>query len=122
MHSSPGGIWPRTSAKTPKRFRRPFRHSSMTGSPAVASISTCGQRHPMAPETDTARRPSSSTERMRLYRRRRQHQLRSIRVVLTAGEINALIERGYLNPDSRNDSRAIGYAAMAFISDSPSGI
>jgi hypothetical protein len=76
----------------------------------------------MAPETDTARRPSSSTERMRLYRRRRQHQLRSIRVLLTAGEIDALIARGYLHPDGRNDGRALGYAAMAFISDALSGI
>jgi hypothetical protein len=75
----------------------------------------------MAPETDTARRPSSSTERMRLYRRRRQQQSRSVRVILTAGEINALMERGYLHPDSRDDNRAIGYAAMAFISDSLCG-
>jgi hypothetical protein len=76
----------------------------------------------MALETDTARRPSSSTERMRLYRRRRQQQSRSVRVILTASEIDAFVERGYLHPDSRNDSRAIGYAAMAFISDSLSGI
>jgi hypothetical protein len=55
---------------------------------------------------------------MRQYRRRRQQQSRSVRVILTASEINALIERGYLYPDNRNDSRAIGYAAMAFISDS----
>ena len=72
----------------------------------------------MAPETVTARRPSSSTERMRLYRRRRQEQSRSVRVILTASEIDALVERGYIHPDSRKDSRAIGYAAMAFISDS----
>jgi hypothetical protein len=76
----------------------------------------------MAPETDTARQPLSSTERMRLYRRRRQQQSRSARVVLTASEIAALIQRGYLHPDSRNDGRAIGYAAMAFISDALSGI
>jgi hypothetical protein len=71
----------------------------------------------MAPETDTARRPLSTAERMRLYRQRRQRQSRSIRVVLTASEIDAFVKRGYLHPDSRNDSRAIGYAAMAFISD-----
>jgi hypothetical protein len=59
---------------------------------------------------------------MRLYRRRRQQQSRSVRVILTAGEIAALIQRGYLHPDGRNDSRAIGYAAMAFISDSLFGI
>jgi hypothetical protein len=76
---------------------------------------------PMAPETDTARRPLSSTERMRLHRQRRQEQSRAIRVVLTASEINAFVKRGYLHPDSLNDSRAIGYAAMAFISDSLSG-
>jgi hypothetical protein len=75
----------------------------------------------MAPETDTARRSLFSTERMRLYRRRRQEQSRAIRVVLTASEINEFVERGYLHPDSRNDSRAIGYAAMGFISDSLSG-
>jgi hypothetical protein len=75
----------------------------------------------MAPETDTARRPLSTAERMRLYRRRRQQQSRSVRVVLTAGEIDAFLKRGYLHPDSRNDSRAIGYAAMAFISDALSG-
>jgi hypothetical protein len=58
---------------------------------------------------------------MRLYRQRRQQKLRSARVVLTISEIDALIQRGYLHPDSRNDSRAIGYAAMAFISDALSG-
>jgi hypothetical protein len=73
----------------------------------------------MTPETESARRPSP--ERMRVYRRRRQQKLRAIRVVLTASEIAALIQRGYLHPDSRNDSRAIGYAAMAFISDALSG-
>jgi hypothetical protein len=75
----------------------------------------------MAPETDTARRPLSTAERMRLYRRRRQQQSRFVRVVLTASEIDAFLKRGYLHPDSRNDSRAIGYAAMAFISDALSG-
>jgi hypothetical protein len=72
----------------------------------------------MARETGTTRRPLSSTERMRLYRRRHQQQSRSVRVILTAREIQAFAERGYLHPESRNDSRAIGYAAMAFISDS----
>jgi hypothetical protein len=54
---------------------------------------------------------------MRAYRRRRQQQSRSIRVVLAATEIDAFVKRGYLHPDNRDDSRAIGYAAMAFISD-----
>jgi hypothetical protein len=47
-----------------------------------------------------------------------QQQSLSVRVILTASEIQAFVERGYLHPDNRNDSRAIGYAAMAFISDS----
>ena len=59
----------------------------------------------------------SAAERMRAYRRRRQQQTRSARVLLAATEIDAFVKRGYLHPDSRNDSRAIGYAAMAFISD-----
>jgi hypothetical protein len=76
----------------------------------------------MTPETDTARPPLSAAERMRLYRRRRQQQSRSVRVILTASEIQAFVKRGYLHPDSRNDGRALGYAAMAFISDALSGI
>ena len=59
----------------------------------------------------------SAAERMRAYRRRRQQQSRSIRVVLAATEIDAFVKRGYLHLDSRNDMRAIGYATMAFISD-----
>jgi hypothetical protein len=54
---------------------------------------------------------------MRAYRRRRQQQTRSIRLELTASEIDAFVRRGYLHLDSPNDMRAIGYAAMAFISD-----
>ena len=53
---------------------------------------------------------------MRAYRRRRQQQTRSIRLELTANEIDAFVKRGYLDLDSRNDVRAIGYAAMAVIS------
>jgi hypothetical protein len=52
---------------------------------------------------------------MRRYRQRRRQCVRSIRVVLTDGEIRALVRLGYLGtPD---DVRAIGYAATAFISD-----
>jgi len=70
-------------------------------------------------DTTNPRRNSgrSAAERMRAYRRRRQEQTRSIRVVCTASEIDAFVKRGYLHPDSRNDIRAIGYAATAFISD-----
>jgi hypothetical protein len=59
----------------------------------------------------------SAAERMRAYRRRRQQPSRSIRVVLAATELDALVKRGYLQSDSRSDNRAIGFAAMAFISD-----
>ena len=59
----------------------------------------------------------SAAERMRAYRRRRQQQTRSIRLELTASEIDAFVKRGYLHLDSRNDLRAIGYAATALISD-----
>jgi hypothetical protein len=59
---------------------------------------------------------------MRTYRRRRQQKTRSIRVVLTASEIDAFVKRGYLRLDSRNDMRAIGYEAMAFIWDALLGM
>jgi len=69
-------------------------------------------------DTTNPRRSSgqSAAERMRAYRRRRQEQTRSIRIVCTPSEIDAFVKRGYLHPDSRNDIRAIGYAATAFIS------
>jgi hypothetical protein len=51
------------------------------------------------------------------YRRRRRRRTRSARVVLTASQIDGFVERGYLALDSRNDIRAIGFAATAFISN-----
>lgn len=72
----------------------------------------------MSLETDppkAPRQPQSTAERMRQCRQRRRQRLRSIRVVLTEGEIGALVRLGYLG--SADDIRAIGYAATAFISD-----
>jgi hypothetical protein len=69
-------------------------------------------------ETDppkAPRQPQSAAERMRRYRQRRRQRVRSIRVLLTDSEIGALVRLGYLG--SPDNTRAIGYAATAFISD-----
>jgi hypothetical protein len=50
---------------------------------------------------------------MRSYR---QRQRRPVRIEISAVEIDALVERRYLDPKSRDDLTAIGEAATAFIS------
>jgi hypothetical protein len=70
--------------------------------------------------TDCAAR--TPAERMRSYRNRRRRQWQSVRIELAAVEIDALVERGYLDPKNRDDLTAIGEAATAFISDALFGM
>jgi hypothetical protein len=61
--------------------------------------------------------PRSGAERMRVYRRRRRNQWIPVRVELTAGEIDVLVKRGYLDPKDRDDLGAIGRAATAVVTE-----
>jgi hypothetical protein len=61
--------------------------------------------------------PRSPAERMRLYRRRRRQGMLSVRIRLGATDIAALVKRGYLEPQLREDLAATEEAADAFISD-----
>jgi hypothetical protein len=54
---------------------------------------------------------------MRLFRRRRRREIRSLRIHLGKVEIDALIAKGYLDPKDREDLTSLGEAADAFISD-----
>ena len=73
----------------------------------------------MNTETKAApiRSPSPSAKRMRLYRRRRQRGLRPFQIQLGRMDIEALIAKGYLDSNDREDSFAIAQAADAFITD-----
>jgi hypothetical protein len=61
-------------------------------------------------------------ERMRTYRQRQRRQWRSVRIEISAAEIDALMKRRYLDPKNRDDLAAIGEAATAFISDALFGM
>ena len=59
------------------------------------------------------RSPSPAAERMRSYRQRQRRQWRSVRIEISAVEIDALMKRRYLDPENRHDLTAIGEAATA---------
>ena len=59
---------------------------------------------------------------MRSYRQRRRRKWQSVRIEIAAAEIDALVQRDYLDPKNRDDLAAIGEAATAFISDALFGI
>ena len=62
-------------------------------------------------------RPSPSTERSRRYRQRRRQGTRCITVDVTESEIAALVARGYLPEEARDDPVAIKAAIVVVISD-----
>jgi hypothetical protein len=66
------------------------------------------------PNTTTAQMPvpqpiprSQAAERMRIYRKRRRRGQRCIRILLDEPEIDALIEKGFLQQIQRQDPDAI---------------
>jgi hypothetical protein len=60
-------------------------------------------------------RPSPAAERMRRYRKRRRDRLRCLTIELRETEIDALIRRGLINSETRNDLSAIVNALYAFL-------
>jgi hypothetical protein len=56
---------------------------------------------------------SAAAERMRRHRRRRRNGLRCIVVQLRETEIDALVQKGMLKPEMRNDTPAIQTAIHA---------
>jgi fatty acid/phospholipid biosynthesis enzyme len=57
---------------------------------------------------------SSAAERMRAHRRRKKSGMRCAVIELRENEIDALIQKGFLNADMRNDIEAIIDAIYAF--------
>ena len=58
---------------------------------------------------------------MRLYRKRRRHQRRVVRIEIDAADLEELVKRGYLGANDREDLSAIEWAANAFLSDALGG-
>ncbi len=60
-------------------------------------------------------RPSPAAERMRLHRQRRRDGLRCLLIELRETEIDALIRKGLLNNETRNNTGAVKDALYAFL-------
>ena len=56
----------------------------------------------------------SAAERMRAHRERRRLGLRCLMVQLFESEVDALVGKGLLAPETRNDARAIGAIAESW--------
>jgi hypothetical protein len=63
------------------------------------------------------RNPKTPAERMRLFRRRRKFRRQVVKVEVDPGEVDALIDRGYLEPDDRHDLELLAAAVTMFFSD-----
>jgi hypothetical protein len=59
----------------------------------------------------------TAARRMRSYRHRRRHKLRSAWVRISPSELDGLIAKGFLDPANRDDATAIGLAIEELIVD-----
>jgi hypothetical protein len=58
---------------------------------------------------------SAAAERMRAHRQRRRDGSRCLMIELRETEIDALIRKGLLKPETRNDPTALSEALYAFL-------
>jgi hypothetical protein len=64
---------------------------------------------------DQKQNSSPAAARMRRHRERRRDGLRCLTIELRATEIDALIDRGLLKPETRNDPSAVKEALYAYL-------
>jgi hypothetical protein len=60
---------------------------------------------------------SPAAERMKRSRERRRNRMRCLTVELRETEINILTQKGFLQPDARNDANAVRRALYQFFDD-----
>jgi hypothetical protein len=60
---------------------------------------------------------ASAAERMRLSRKRKKLGKVVVTIEVDPGEVDALIDRGYLQPKDRDDLKVLAAAVTAFFSD-----
>src|SRR5215211_2920833 len=103
----------------------------MYANPCICVLSSAGRWRagrrqgapPMAQGTQTRAGPpttepiarSDASERMRLYRERRRRGLRCVTIQLRETEIDALIRKGLLRAETRNDQSALRKALHAHL-------
>ena len=73
---------------------------------------------PSSPQlTPQMRNPKAPAERIRLFRRRRKFRRQLVMVEVDPREVDMLIDRGYLEPQDRDDREALAAAVNACFSD-----
>jgi len=65
--------------------------------------------------SDKPASPTAAAERMRRYRQRQRDGLRCLGIELRETEIDALIRKGLLKPETRNDTSAVIDALYAHL-------
>ena len=74
----------------------------------------------MMPLPSASRSPAA--ERMRLHRERRRQGLRCLIIELRETEIDELIRKGLLKPETRNNTNAILKALYAYLDHTLAGV
>ena len=70
----------------------------------------------MSTEAEKLNHPSpSAAERMRLYRKRRRRGCRHVRILVHRAEIEALVAKGYLAPEERDNTEALQFAISGLL-------
>lgn len=64
-------------------------------------------------------KPMTAVERMQLSRQRRRDGLRMVSIEIRDTEVEALIRRGFLHPDDKQNSRAIGSSVQELLDEMP---
>ena len=59
--------------------------------------------------------PSPAAERMRVHRERRRDGIRCLTILLGETEIDALVKKGFLKPEARNDTVDINEALYSYL-------
>ena len=75
---------------------------------------THGDRQRMMPDPEPEP-PLTPAERMRRHRDRRRRRVRYLGIELRETEIDTLIRRGFLQPETRNDRNAVTRALYAYL-------
>jgi hypothetical protein len=65
--------------------------------------------------SEAKKKPASARRRMRHYRWRRREGWRCVRLTIHEGNVKALVEKGYLEPQSCEDREALEIAIDNFI-------
>ena len=81
----------------------------------IAATAACGEPQPVQLARTSTLPPLTAAERMRAHRQRRRDGMRCLTLEIRDSEIDALIGKGMLKAEARNDADAILNALYAHL-------